>query len=295
MSTNNKIIPISKALFAVVVWGASFIATKIAVGEAPPIVGVWLRFAMGVVILGWTVVSRKQFKLISRKEVGYFALLGFLGITFHQWLQSNGLVTSQATTTAWIVATSPILIAILGGLVLKEKLGWIHVAGIALAAVGVLVVVSKGDLASLTIGKFGTFGDFLVMVSAINWAVFSTISRDALKNHPSARMMFYVMLFGWIFLTFMFFSGSSLSELSRFTVKGWIAVTFLGVFCSGIAYIFWFDALQEIPASRLGVFLYIEPLVAVLVAALVLGEALTLATAVGGAVILLGVWIVNRK
>ncbi|MEK7808799.1 MAG: DMT family transporter, partial [Chloroflexota bacterium] len=267
MTSDNKLIPLAKALFAVVVWGASFIATKVAVGEASPNTIVWLRFAMGVIILGWAVFSRKQFKWITLKELGYFSLLGFLGITFHQWLQSNGLVTAQATTTAWIVATTPIFIALLGWLVLKERLGWFRVAGIALAALGVLLIVSKGDLNSLTIGKFGTVGDYLIMISAVNWAVFSVLSRDGLKDHPAARMMFYVMTLGWIFLSILFVAGSGFNELNRLTSSGWIAVIFLGVFCSGIAYIFWYDALQEIPASRLGVLLYIEPLVAVVVAA----------------------------
>ncbi len=295
MTSDTKLIPLAKALFAVVVWGASFIATKVAVGEASPNTIVWLRFAMGVIILGWAVFTRKQFKWITLKELGYFSLLGFLGITFHQWLQSNGLVTAQATTTAWIVATTPIFIALLGWLVLKERLGWFRVAGIALAALGVLLIVSKGDLNSLTIGKFGTVGDYLIMISAVNWAVFSVLSRDGLKDHPAARMMFYVMTLGWIFLSILFVAGSGFNELNRLTTSGWIAVIFLGVFCSGIAYIFWYDALQEIPASRLGVLLYIEPLVAVVVAAIILGEAITLTALIGGAVILFGVWMVNKK
>lgn len=295
MTSDNKLIPLAKALFAVVVWGASFIATKVAVGEASPNTIVWLRFAMGVIILGGAVFARKQFKWITLKELGYFSLLGFLGITFHQWLQSNGLVTAQATTTAWIVATTPIFIALLGWLVLKEKLGGFRVAGIALAALGVLLIVSKGDLTSLTIGKFGTVGDYLVMISAVNWAVFSVLSRDGLKDHPAARMMFYVMTLGWIFISILFVAGSGFNELNRLTTSGWVAVIFLGVFCSGIAYIFWYDALQEIPASRLGVLLYIEPLVAVVVAAIILGEAITFPALIGGAVILFGVWMVNKK
>ncbi|MBI5713377.1 MAG: DMT family transporter [Chloroflexi bacterium] len=101
MTSDNKLIPLLKALFAVVVWGASFIATKVAVGEASPNTIVWLRFAMGVIILGWAVFARKQFKWITLKELGYFSLLGFLGITFHQWLQSNGLVKPQRRRGSW--------------------------------------------------------------------------------------------------------------------------------------------------------------------------------------------------
>jgi drug/metabolite transporter (DMT)-like permease len=72
-------------------------------------------------------------------------------------------------------------------------------------------------------------------------------------------------------------------------------VGFLGIFCSGLAYIAWYDALQAVPASQIGAFLYIEPLVAVLVAWGVLGESLMISSLIGGVVILFGVWLVQRS
>jgi len=290
----SKAVIYGKVLFAVVAWGASFIATKIALQDISPVTVVWLRFAMGVVILGAAVILRNQFSLPSLKEIAYFALLGFIGITFHQWLQSTGLLTAQASTTAWIVATTPVFMALLGWLILKEKLGWLRSAGIALAGLGVLLVVSKGDLAAVSAGKFGAPGDFLILISAPNWALFSALSRYGLQRHPAARMMFYVMFTGWLFTTGLFLAGPGIADIGRLSVNGWIGVIFLGVCCSGLAYIFWYDALQSIPTAQLGSFLYLEPLVAVVVAAILLGEALLWASLVGGAIILLGVWIVNR-
>src|SRR5690349_4950492 len=140
---------IVQALFAVTVWGASFVATKIALQYASPSTVVWLRFTMGVIILGIAVLLSKQFTLPQGRDWGYFALLGFLGITFHQWLQSTGLQTAQATTTAWIITSTPIFIALLGIFVLRERLAWYQAAGIVLASLGVLLIVSRGDLFSL--------------------------------------------------------------------------------------------------------------------------------------------------
>lgn len=290
----TKLIPYIEVFFAVVVWGASFIATKITLAEISPITIVWLRFAMGVVILGAAVALRRQFVLPNKNEWGYFGLLGFLGITFHQWLQSNGLITSEASTTAWIVATTPVFMALLGWLVLKEGLGWVRIAGILLAFMGVLVVVSDGDIRSISIGKFGAPGDVLILISAINWAVFSTLSRRGLKSYPASLMMFYVMSLGWVFTSLLFVPTEGLMEIPRLTLNGWIGVLFLGIFCSGLAYIAWYDALQALSAAQTGVFLYIEPLVAAVVAAIVLGEPITWASLLGGAVILIGVWLVNH-
>jgi drug/metabolite transporter (DMT)-like permease len=107
-------------------------------------------------------------------------------------------------------------------------------------------------------------------------------------------MMFYVMGLGWLFTSVLFFYGPGLTEVLQLTLPGWLGIGFLGIFCSGLAYIFWFDALKALPASQVGVFLYLEPLVAVVVAAIILGEALSLSTLLGGVIILAGVWLVNR-
>jgi drug/metabolite transporter (DMT)-like permease len=291
---NSKSIPYLEALFAVIVWGASFIATKVALQDISPLSVVWLRFSMGVLILGAAVAMRRQFALPKRGEWVYFALLGFLGITFHQWLQSNGLQTSEAGTTAWIVATTPVFMALLGRIVLKEGLGWLKVTGIFLAFTGVLLVVSKGDLSSVSVGRFGAPGDRLILVSAVNWAVFSVLSRRGLKSYPAGLMMFYVMSLGWIFTSILFFAGRNAAEIANLTFNGWLGIAFLGIFCSGLAYIAWYDALQALSAAQTGVFLYIEPLVAVVVAFFVLGEPVTVVSLIGGGVILLGVWLVNR-
>jgi len=285
---------ILKALFAVIVWGASFVATKVSLQYATPTTIVWLRFSMGVVILGITVVLKKQFALPKGKDWGYFALLGFLGITFHQWLQSTGLLTAQATTTAWIVATTPVFMALLGLFILRENLALYQVLGIFLATFGVLLVVTKGDLAVLTTGNFGTQGDFLVLISALNWAVFSTLSRSGLQKHPATRMMFFVMSFGWLFTSILFFSTSGIWQISSIAWDGWVAIIFLGILCSGIAYIFWYDALKDLPVAQTGAFLYLEPIITVIVASMVLAEPLLLASAIGGLTILVGVWLVNR-
>lgn len=291
---NPNLLPYLEAAFAASVWGASFIATKVALRDVSPVTVVWLRFGMGLLVLGAAVALRKQFALPKKNEWGYFALLGFLGITFHQWLQSNALETSEAGTTAWIVATSPIFMALLGWLILKEGLSLVKIFGILLAFVGVLLVVSDGNPASIQIGKFGAPGDSLILVSAINWAVVSTLSRRGLKTNEPALFVFYMMAFGWLFTSVLAIAGGNFVEVPRLTFDGWLGITFLGIFCSGLAYIAWYDALQALTTASTGVFLYIEPLIAMVVALFVLGEPITVAALAGGGIILLGVWLVNK-
>jgi len=294
--TKSKTVPYLEALFAVVIWGGTFIATKIALREISPATIVWIRFGIGTLILGAAVYARKQFALPEKNEWLYFTLLGFLGVTFHQWLQATGLQTAKATTTAWIVATTPVFIAILSWLVLKEKLTRVQIGGIALAACGVLLVVSGGDVSALITGEEGTFGDMLILISSLNWAAYTILSRRELARHPAARMLFYVMLLGWLLSNIWIFGfGPGVSEIKNLTTSGWMAVLMLGIFGSGLAYIAFYDALQSIPASQLGVFFNIEPLVTAILAALMINEDITIIALLGGAVIILGVWLVNKK
>lgn len=292
----TKLLPYLEVLFTVIVWGGTFIATKIALREVSPATIVWIRFGMGTLILGAAVFARKQFAIPERSEWLYFAMLGFLGVTFHQILQATGLQTAKATTTAWIVATTPVFIAILGWLALKERLNGVQVIGMLLAMFGVLLIVSKGDFGALFTGEEGTFGDFLILVSSVNWAVYTILSRRELARHPAARMMFFVMLLGWFFVNIWIFGfGPGLGEIGDLTSSGWGAILVLGVFGSGLAYIAFYDALQEIPASQLGVFFNVEPLVTTLLASIMINEAITAITLIGGAIIILGIWLVNRK
>ena len=290
----NGLVASIKALFAVLLWGASFIAIKIGLIYVPPITLVWLRFTLGMIILGITVGFRRQFLLPRPRDWFYFALLGFLGITFHQWLQSTGLVTSLATTTAWIVASMPIFIAILGWLFLKEKLVWFQVIGIILAAFGVLLLVTRGNLISLFRGRLGSPGDLLILISAPNWAIFTILSRRGLKTYPAALMMLLVMAFGWFFSTFLFLNGRGWESIPKLPMAGWFALVFLGVFCSGLAYVFWYDSLKVLPVAQVGTYLFLEPFVTVMVSFFLLNEKMTPAGLIGGVIILFGVWLVNR-
>jgi len=291
---SNKATAFVKATLATAFWGGSFVATKVALREISPGTVVWLRFAIGVVILAAAVLIRRQFSLPRPRDLGYFGLLGLQGITFHQWLQSTGLETSGASTTAWIVATIPVFTALLGWMALKEKFAWLKGLGIGLAAVGVLLVVSNGDLRSVFGSNFGTPGDILILISAPNWAIFSILSRRALRDTPPAVMILYVMGIGWLLSTFLLLAGPGVSEIARLSLDGWLGIAFLGVFCSGLAYIFWYDALAVLPASQVGAFIYLEPLVTVVVAAVILAEPILWSSIAGGVVILGGVWLVQK-
>ena len=287
---------------AVVFWGGSFVATKVVLRELSPAVMVTVRFGIGCAVLAATLLMRRSFWLPYRRDLAWAALLGAIGVTFHQWLQANGLLTSAASVSAWIVATTPVFVALLGWIVLREKITVPRVAGILLAAAGMSLVVSHGDLAGLFAGRGRVPGDWLVLLSAANWAVFTILSKRVIgqseaspaKKDRSTVLMFFVLAFGLLFcLPWLALEGGA-EGLWSLSSTGWWALVYLGIACSGLAYIFWYAGLERADATQVGAFLYLEPMVTSLVAAPVLGEPITASLLVGGVGILIGLWLVNR-
>ncbi len=297
MPENKKpeLITYIKLFAAIAIWGGSFIATKIAVRDVSPVSVVWLRFLIGTIILGFFARSKNELKINSIKDGLELFWLGFLGITLHQWLQSSGLVTSDASTTAWLVSTTPIFMALLGWLLYREKLTTPVIIGILMASIGVMFVVTKGNFQSILQGSFGAPGDVLIILSAPNWALFSVLSRPALDKYSALKVTFYILLFGWLLTTVQFVYAQGWTEFVNFSASGWTSILFLGIFCSALAYIFYNEGVKVFSSTQVGIFLYLEPVVATLVAAIMLSEAFGWASIIGAGFIILGVWIVNRQ
>ncbi len=285
----------------VVLWGASFVATKIALQDITPAAIAFLRFAMGVVVLFLILIKRSELRRFTLRELPSLSVLGILGITVHQLLQINGLRTASATVTSWIVATIPVFVALLGWAFLGETMSGSRVLGILLSACGVLAVVGNGDFKALIQGGFGTPGDRLIAMSAVNWAVFVVLNKHVFKKSEGSEsrsavgQMFAIMFVGWLLLIPWAIADGGLGELEQLSLQGWLALVFLGVGCSGVAYYLWFSGLERIDATQVGVFLYLEPIVTVVLAWQILGEKIGAATILGGAAILVGVWLVNRN
>jgi len=283
-----------KAITAIALWGASFIATKVALREITPLTVVVLRFALGVCVLLALLAWRREARVAERRHLPWLLLLGLNGITVHQLLQSTGLLTTTATNSGWMVALIPIFTAVLAKLMLHEAFGPQKTAGLVVASLGAAVIVGRGHV-SPELLRHATLGDGLVLLSAANWALFTTLSKRVIGRYTPAVMMAHVMTFGWLAALPLSAVEGGWQSVPALSASGWASVLFLGVGCSGLAYAFWYDALAHTEASSLASFLYFQPIVTVAVAAVVLGEPVTWPVAAGGAAILFGVWLVNRR
>jgi drug/metabolite transporter (DMT)-like permease len=294
--TNPQFSARLKALITVCIWGASFVTTKIIVEQMDPLVLVPIRSFGGSMLLFLMLKRRGQWTgIVQGRLLGQLAFLGFLGVSLHLSVQAIGLKLTSASNTGWMVSLTPVFIALLAWRFLGENFGRNQIAGFVIAIGGaLLIVIAKAG--SLNIfGAPSTLGDGLAFSGAITWAVFSIISKRIMKENSPAVLITHIMAFGCLFTLPVFIALRGWEQVLDLNTVGAFSLVFTVLLVSFMAYTFWYDALATLKASQLGVFLYIEPLVTVCVAFLVLGEPLRPLMLLGGAAILAGVWMVSFK
>jgi drug/metabolite transporter (DMT)-like permease len=210
-------------------------------------------------------------------------------------LQVHGLVHTTAVRTGWLIGLIPIWSAVLAALFLGERFGMRKVAGLLLGFAGALLVVTRGRLSADFLALPQTTGDFLVLASTVNWAIYSVLGRGTLRELGALRATAGAMLCGWILLLPLWVRESGWTEYVGLSAAGWAALLFLGVICSGFSYLFWYGGLERLESTRVASYLYIEPLVTLAAAVALLGEPVAGTTVAGGLLVLLGVWQVQRS
>lgn len=280
------------AIFAVVVWGGSFVATKhaLAAGEGggfSPFGLVALRFLMGGGALLLALGLRRGPVLPERPDRARTLLLGAI-LGTHIGVQTYGLSFTLATHAAWIVCFGPVIIALGAQLFLGQRLtatGWL---GVALAVAGVLGVTrSPADGAA---GERMGFGDLLQLSGCFTWAAYTLLGARPVRSSGSLRVTTWATLLAGALVTALALSTGFWSAPSGPQV---LSLLYLGLFSSAAAFLAWYHAQALHGSQRTAATLYLEPFVTSLVAAFV-DEPLVLATVVGGVVVLAGVWLVQR-
>ncbi|WP_119069741.1 DMT family transporter [Aggregatilinea lenta] len=294
--SNRLLLARLKVLASVVIWGASFVATKIVVGQIQPLTLITLRTLGGALLLFLLMLARKQWTGPVRGSLlRELVALAFIGVAVHLSLQAISLRLTSATNTSWMVSLTPLVISLLAWRVLGETFGRLQAIGFVIALCGALLIVISQAGGLDMLGLPSTNGDLLALSTTVTWAIFSVYSKRTLRHCAPAMLTLYVMALGGLMTVPIFIARQGWQELGNLDTDGWLALGFTLIFVSALAYLFWYDGLAELDASRVGVFLYVEPLVTVVVAAVVLSEPLRPLMLLGGAAILSGVSLVNSR
>ncbi|WP_366522805.1 DMT family transporter [Ignavibacterium sp.] len=279
-------------LLAVIFWGASFIATKFLLEEVSPETIISLRLILAIILLTIVALITKSDFSINLKNHLRILLLAAVAV-FHLWIQITGLKYTTAANTGWIIGTAPIFIALLGFIFLKEKLNSIKISGIVIAFVGLLLLVGKGNPLNIDLVK--NVGDLLVLFSSFTWGVYSIINKKISLNYsPLMTILYLFILMALIIIPFNI-NKKAVDSIIHLSTIGWISILFLGLLCSGVAYVIWAYSLREMESAKVGAYLYLEPFVTVLTAWLFLKEEITALMVLSGLLIIFGVYLVNKE
>jgi drug/metabolite transporter (DMT)-like permease len=182
--------------------------------------------------------------------------------------------------------------ALLAYLVLKERISASAIVGIIVATIGILLLVSGGDVTDL--GWLSSVGDWLVLASAHTWALYTIATRDVSRAHNPAAVTFAILTPSAILVLAIMAFTSDWSKFLHLPAEVLVALLFLGLFAMAIAQWFWQEGVARVGAAEAGIFLYLEPLATTALAVPYLNEQFGLFTAIGGGLVLLGVWYAQR-
>jgi drug/metabolite transporter (DMT)-like permease len=279
-------------ILAVVFWGSSFIATKVALKELSPETIISLRLIIAAVFLFITAILLKKDFSINLKSHSFIFILALIAV-FHLMIQVTGLKYTTASNTGWIIGTAPIFMVILAAIFFREKIGMLKIGGIIIAMFGLLLLIGKGNITNVDLIK--NKGDLLVFASAFTWGVYSMVNKKiSLSYSPMMTILYLFIMMAVIIIPFNL-NTASVNSVVHLSLNGWISILFLGLFCSGIAYVIWAYSLRDLESAKVGAFLYFEPLVTVFAAWVLLNESITVLMIISGMIITLGVVLVNKE
>jgi drug/metabolite transporter (DMT)-like permease len=298
LHTTSSDIPVYLTLAMVtMVWGGTFVAGRFLAGSLSPVFAASLRFLLAsAVLLGFLWLARIPLARPTPRQWLHLALLGFFGIFFYNLCFFYGLQYINASRASLIVALNPAVIGLASWWLFKERLGRLETAGIAICIGGSGLVIVSRNPQWLAATPQAWIGDLLILGCVLGWGVYSLFSRDLNRTLGPVRTVTYSILIGTLMLWALAAVRGELSwqALNNLGVAQWLSLLYLGVLGSALAYIGYYDGIRKIGATRSGVFIALNPLTAVILGALLLGEQLTPAMYLGGALILSGIYLCNK-
>jgi drug/metabolite transporter (DMT)-like permease len=275
-------------LALVIIWGTNFVVVKSALSEIAPQAFNALRFggaAFLSVILAWIVEKDLR---IPRQDWQMVLLLGLIGTPVHQVTFILGLARTSASNASLILATAPIFVALIGTLTGSEKISSRNWIGVLLSFVGLFLLIG-GSSSGLAIGSQTLTGDWLILVAAIIWAIYTILLKRLTQRNSALKITAWVMLSSIPLLVTVALPDLRSQDWQAISPQSWLGLLYSSALGIAIGYVIWNAGVQRLGSARTSVYQYLVPLVAVLVAWAFLGESMQPLQALGAAGILLGV------
>jgi drug/metabolite transporter (DMT)-like permease len=273
------------------IWASSFIFIKWGLAELGPFNLAFWRFLIATPLLLFYVYFRKKSELLKfrKKDIIPLMVLGLTGVSFLYAVQFLALKYTTAINASILINSSVLFIAIFSILFLKENLSGRRISGILLGIAGISLVLSNGRISFLTGSTF--FGDMLMIFDGFLWAVYTIAGKSLISRYDTEAVTAWAFVGGMLtLLPFLFVEGVQVPVQAL----SWVSIIFLSVFCSFIAYVVWYKALENEDASRVSVYIYLIPFFTAIFAFFLLQESITAVRVTGGILTIFGIYLAER-
>lgn len=280
------------AFVTILIWGTTFISTKVLLRSFSPIEILFIRFAIGYAAL-WLACPRRL-KLSSRKHEWVFAAAGLCGVTLYYLFENIALTYTLASNVGVIISIAPFFTAIFCCLFLRGQRPTIRFfAGFVIAMAGICLI-SFGGGTALTVNPLG---DFLAIIAAVIWAAYSTLTKRISAwgynvVQVTRRIFFYGLVFMYVIV---FFTDFDVTLSTMIAPENLLNLLFLGFGASALCFVTWNFSVDALGSVKTSVYIYMVPVITTVTSALILHETIT-PTAVGGiALTLLGLFLSEKR
>ena len=276
------------------IWGGTFVAGKHVVGTFSALMGSFERYVIAVVALLIAAFALEGgLPRLTRQQWFATFVLGLLGVFAYNLFFMGALERLPASRAALIIALNPAITITISALALKEHLRPHRWAGVAIALIGVWIVISHGDVVSIASAGVG-LGELFMLCAVTSWALYTVIGRKVLTGLSPIAATNYAAMFGTLLLGILASREFNTLHAAQFDWKMIAALLYLGVGGTALAFVWYYISIKKVGASVASIFNNLVPVFGVAIAVLVLGEPLLPSMLVGGAVAIVGVFMVSR-
>ncbi len=292
MDKNKLIFGHLLSLFSIIVWGTTFISTKLLLRDFSPVEILFLRFIIALIVL--ILAAPKKLKIIDRKHELLFAGAGICGITLYFLLENIALTYSQAANISVVLSIAPIFTAIMAHFLLHgERFKVNFFLGFVVAILGIGIMSFDGH----TSLKLNPIGDILAILAAFVWGIYSVLTKKLSEyGYPMILMTRRIFTYGILFmLPAMFFMKIEVAPELLIKPINIFNLLFLGIGASALCFVTWNYAVKLLGAIQTSIYIYGVPVITVITSVIVLRERITPMAAVGIVLTLIGLILSESK
>ena len=276
------------------IWGGTFVAGKHVVAVLSPMMGSFARYVIAcVALLVAAFLLEGGLPKLSRKQWIATFVLGTLGVFAYNLFFMAALERLPGSRAALIIALNPVITIAISAVVLKEHLSARRWVGVAIALLGVWIVISHGDIASLKSAGIGA-GELFMFGAVTSWALYTIIGRKVLGGLTPLAATNYAALWGTLLL-----AGAAAPEFGSVTMAEFDgtlvgSLLYLGIAGTALAFVWYYMSVKKLGTAVTSIFNNLVPVFGVAISVLVLGEPLLASMLIGGAIAIVGVMMVSR-